>query len=149
MIKLHTKIKVITDFLMKRDVQSVMQEVTRNLGNVVGDQRLRRTMKWEARTNNPVRRRNAETTVRAEETMARVEAADEVIPFVNRRYRNWRKQARAGCRTAPVSRWLRSWPSAASADGRRTSAPRTFLRISSADSTRFADCVILKTDNWP
>lgn len=86
--KLRTKIRMITGILMKRDISFVMQEITRNLGNVVGDQRLRRAMKWEARTNNLVRRRNAEMTVRAAVTMARAEAADGVIPFVNHRYRN-------------------------------------------------------------
>jgi len=84
----YTKIRVITNFLMKRDIRSVIQEVTRNLGNVVGDQRLRRAMKLEARINNPVRRRNAEMIVRVVVTTVQAEVADEAIPFVNRRYRN-------------------------------------------------------------
>lgn len=57
------QIRIITDFLMKQDTRYVIQEITRNLGNVVGDQRLQRAMKWEARTNNPVKKKNAEMTV--------------------------------------------------------------------------------------
>lgn len=74
--------------LLNEGAQFIVQEVTRSLGNVVGDQRLRKVMKLEGKTNSLVRRRNVGMTARAAATMARAAAAGEAIPFANHRYRN-------------------------------------------------------------